>query len=280
VKTLTADGGQGGAGLRARLRVIVESDIFTRSIIVLIVINAALLGLETFPDVMASHGRFLMAADHVILGVFVVELALRMYAHGFRFLRDPWSWFDTIIVAIALVPASEAFSVLRAMRVLRVFRLISSLPQLKRVVQGLLSAIPGLSSIVGIMTIVLYVFAVMATQLYGEEFPDLFGGLHKSLFTLFQIMTMEGWADIVRDIQETHPYAWIFFITYILLSTFTVLNFFIAVIVDSMQQTHEIEVDHAQASLDAIQARVEALHRKVDQLSQRPPDGDNNRRGM
>lgn len=272
MQTLTA-GGQDGTGLRARLRRIVESDLFTRSIIALIVINAILLGLETFPAVMTRHGPLLMAIDHLILGVFVVELLLRMYAHGLRFLRDPWSWFDTIIVAIALVPASEAFSVLRAMRVLRVFRLISSLPQLKRVVQGLLSAIPGLSSIVGIMSIVLYVFSVMATQLYGEEFPELFGGLHKSLFTLFQIMTLEGWADIVRDIQETHPYSWIFFLAYILLSTFTVLNFFIAVIVDSMQQTHEIEVDHAQASLDDIQAQVEALHRKIDQLSQRPPDG-------
>src|SRR5262245_45351622 len=144
-------------GLRQHVLTLVESHRFTRVIVALILINAVILGAETFPGIMAKYGHLLDAVDHAILVIFVLELALRLFAHRGAFFRDPWSWFDTIVVGIALVPASEAFSVLRALRVLRVLRLVSAFPQLRRVIQGLLAAVPGLGSIAAILCIVLYI---------------------------------------------------------------------------------------------------------------------------
>jgi voltage-gated sodium channel len=245
----------------------VEAPWFGKSIMVLIMINAAILGMQTYPAVTAEYGAILIAIDHAILWVFVIELAMRVAVYRNRFFRDPWSIFDTAVIAIAFFPANEAFSVLRAARVLRVLRLISIFPRLRRVVEGLITAIPGIGSIGAILMIVFYVFAVMATMLYGSEYPDWFGSLHASLFSLFQIMTLEGWADMVREIMQTHPFAWVFFVIYILSATFTVLNLFIAVVVDAMQRQH---LQDEKAELDAM-ARIEAelisLHKKIDALA-------------
>lgn len=250
-----------GANLLRQRKIVlelVESRLFTRTIIGLILINAVILGFETSPAMMSSYGPALVAADQLILGIFVVELTLRLFAHRGAFFRDPWSLFDTAVVVIALFPASEAFSVLRALRVLRVLRLVSAFPQLRRVIQGLLTAIPGLGS--AILAILLYIFAVIAVNLFGAQYPQWFGDFGAALFTLFQVMTLEGWADIAREIQQTHPYAWTFFIVYILISTFAVLNLFIAVIVDAMQKSEE-SMDHE------LQASIAALGKKIDQLA-------------
>jgi voltage-gated sodium channel len=243
---------------------LVEAPWFTRTVMTLIIINAVILGMETYPGIMVLYGSTLKAIDHLILWVFVAELVLRLTAYRLRFFRDPWSLFDTVVVAIAFMPANEAFAVLRAARVLRVLRLISIFPRLKRVVEGLITAIPGIGSIGAILIIVFYVFAVMATKLYGTEYPDWFGSLHGSFFTLFQIMTLEGWADIVREIMKTHPQAWIFFVIYILCATFTVLNLFIAVIVDAMQRQHQVEEQEDHDAIKRIEAELMRLHQKID----------------
>lgn len=248
------------------LKKLVEAPWFTRTIMVLIVINAVILGMETYPGIMAVYGSTLKTIDHAILWVFVAELCLRLAAYRLRFFRDPWSLFDTAVVAIAFMPANEAFAVLRAARVLRVLRLISIFPRLRRVIEGLIGAIPGIGSIGAILMIVFYVFAVMATKLYGAEYPDWFGSLHGSFFTLFQIMTLEGWADIVREIMKTHPQAWIFFVIYILAATFTVLNLFIAVIVDAMQRQHQAEEQEEQDTIKRIETEIMRLHQKIDGL--------------
>lgn len=254
--------------MRSHVKAWVEAPWFTRTIMVLIVINAVILGMETYPGIMTVYGGSLKAIDHVILWVFVAELGLRLVVYRLRFFRDPWSIFDTVVVLIAFMPANEAFAVLRAVRVLRVLRLISIFPRLRRVVDGLIGAIPGIGSIGAILIIVFYVFAVMATKLYGTEYPDWFGSLHGSFFTLFQIMTLEGWADIVREIMKTHPQAWIFFVIYILAATFTVLNLFIAVIVDAMQRQHQAEEQEEQDAIKRIEAEVIRLHRKLDDMKQ------------
>jgi voltage-gated sodium channel len=252
--------------LQHRLRVWVESKVFFRVVITLILINAVILGLETYPAIMAQYGTQLLLLDRLIIWLFVIELALRFAAYGIRFFRDPWNLFDCAVVAIAFLPANQAFAVLRAARVLRVLRLISVFPRLRRVVEGLIGAIPGIGSIGAILILVFYIFAVMATKLFGATHPEWFGTLHHSFFSLFQVMTLEGWPDIVRSVKETHPYAWLFFIPYILIATFTVLNLFIAVIVDAMQRQHQAE---EQAEYDAI-ARIEqqiiTLHAKLDAL--------------
>lgn len=222
--------------LRARAARLVLSNWFQRGVIALILLNAATLGLETSSTVMAATGGFLIALDTALLWLFTAELALRIYAFRGRFFRDPWGLFDLLVVGIAWMPATGPLSVLRALRVLRVLRMISVVPSLRHVVEAMLHALPGMGSIVLLMALIFYVFAVMATKLFGTILPDRFGTLGSSLYTLFQMMTLESWSEAnVRPILETQPLAWMFFVPFILLATFVVLNLFIGVIVDSIQ---------------------------------------------
>ncbi|GGB51235.1 hypothetical protein GCM10011316_24060 [Roseibium aquae] len=257
--------------MREKVKALVTSRRWEQVIIGLIVVNAVTLGLETSSLVMAAIGDYLIAFDRFILGVFVVEIVLRIYAHGLRFFKDPWSIFDFTIVAISLVPASGPLSVMRALRILRVLRLISVVPSLRRVIGGLMAALPGMGSIVVLMALVFYVFAVMATKLFGASFPDWFGDLGKSIYTLFQIMTLESWSmGIVRPVMEVYPYSWLFFVPFILSTAFTVLNLFIGIIVSAMQEEHEAEADadrraiHTEA--EHILTEVRALRSEVQDL--------------
>lgn len=240
------------------LGVLVRLPIFEWTIIGLIVINAIILGLETNPQIHASYGDVLGALDRLILAIFVAELLIRGYVLGWKMLKDPWSIFDLIVVGVALIPATGNLSVLRSLRILRVLRLISAVPSMKRVVSGLLKAIPGMGSIVALLLLVLYVSGVMATQMFGSEFPALFGSLRSSLFTLVQIMTMEGWADLSGPVMDKFPYAWVFFLVYMLVTSFAVLNLFIGIIVDAMQ-TEALEDMEVREEASYIQHTDEIL---------------------
>lgn len=232
-------------------------------IILLIIINAITLGMETSDVLMRHFGPVLQIADNVVLTVFVLEIATKLYAFGWRFFRDSWNVFDFIIVTIALMPASGPLAVLRVLRILRVLRLISLFPRMRFVVEALLQAIPGIMSIAALMMLLFYVFAVMATSLFGDTYPQWFGGIGASMYTLFQIMTLESWSmGIVRPVMEAHPYAWVFFVPFILIATFTMLNLFIAIIVDTMQSMHE---KSHQAEQQAIEEVVHQEHAVVDE---------------
>ena len=253
---------------RARLRDFIEHPRVQRAIIVLILVNAVLLGLETWPAAMAAAGAAILFVDTLILGLFVIEIAIRLYVHRAAFWRDPWSIFDFVVVAIALAPATGQFAVLRALRVLRVLRLLTAVPSLRRVVGALLAAIPGLGSIALVLAILYYVCAVIATNLFAAQYPDWFGHIGRSLYTLFQIMTLESWSmGIVRPVMETHPYAWAFFIPFILIATFTMLNLFIAVIVNAMQSYSDAEHGAVAEVVDASRQHIEAdLHAEFARL--------------
>jgi len=238
---------------------LVEHKRFQQFIIVVIVVNAITLGLETSPRLTEEFGALLHAADRIALGIFVIELGLRLYAYGMRFFADAWNVFDLLIVGISLAPARSGLSVLRALRILRSLRLVSAVPGMKRVVSGLLSAIPAMMSIVLLLGLVLYVGAVLATELYGATTPKHFGDLGTSLFTLFQVMTGEAWPDIANEVLPLHPTAWIFFVVYILISTFVVLNLFTAVVVSAMEPERR-EESEAEARL---LAEVRALRGEV-----------------
>ncbi|HUU73810.1 MAG TPA: ion transporter [Burkholderiales bacterium] len=250
--------------MKERIQRLVEGPRFQYFIVVLIVINAIILGMETSDYLMTNFGVFLKAVDALILKVFVIEILLRLFVYRFRFFTQPWSIFDFVVVAIALIPASEAYAALRALRVLRVLRLISVVPTMRRVIEGLLSAIPGIASVSTIMLLFFYVFAVIGTHLYSDTFPQWFGTLGSTMFTLFQIMTLESWSmGIVRPVMEQHPSAWVFFVVYILVTTFTMLNLFIAVIVNAM---------HSSADESAKEDRLElkrALSMEIRDLEQR-----------
>nr|WP_240972353.1 ion transporter [Nonomuraea sp. FMUSA5-5] len=214
---------------------------FQRFIIGVILVNAATLGLETFPAVVEKYGTLLTVIDHVALYIFTAELAAKLYVERSAFVRDPWNVFDTLIVAIAFASTNGGLSVLRALRILRVLRLLSVVPSLRRVVSALLRAMPGMSSIVVLLSLVLYVAAVMATKLYGQTAPDRFGSLPTSLFTLYQTMTGDDWGNIAREVMSRHPTAWIFFTIFILVCTFVVLNLFLAVVVSAMDEENAEE---------------------------------------
>ena len=242
----------------ARLGAWVESSRVQRWIIALILINAAILGLQTAPEIVQKAGGWLHTIDQIILAVFVAEIAAKLIAHRWAFFKNPWNLFDFFVVGVALFPASGPFAVLR---VLRILRLVSLLPQLRFVVEALLKAIPGIGSIAVLMAILFYVFAVIATGLFGEKFPEWFGSLGASLYTLFQVMTLESWSmGIVRPVMEAHPFAWAFFIPFILLATFTILNLFIAIIVNTMQSMQEEKHKKEQAEIEA------AIHHENEPL--------------
>ena len=253
---------------RQQLAALIESPAVEKFIIGLILLNAVTLGMETSAALMSRYGTVLQTRDDLIISIFVFEIGLRIAAHGRAFFKDPWSLFDFTVVAIALVPSSSQFSVLRALRVLRVLRLFSMVPQMRRVVGALLSAIPGLSTIIMVLLLIFYVFAVIATNLFGQQYTDWFGSIGSSMYTLFQVMTLESWSmGIVRPLMQTHPYAWAFFIPFILIATFTILNLFIAIIVNAMQAQAEIEASKTIASVETATGEIEhELHVGLERL--------------
>jgi len=253
-----------GGGWRERLGRRVEGPAFSRFIIALIIVNAVILGLETSPAVMARVGEVLTTLNNAILGAFLIEIALKLVAFGPRFFRSGWNVFDFLVVGIALVPSTGPLEILRALRVLRVLRLLSQVPKLRVIIESLLRALPGMGWTALLLVLVFYVFAVMGTMFFGEQFPEYWGSLGKSLFALFQVMTLESWSSgIARPMMATYPWAWTFFVPFILVSSFMVLNLFIAIIVTATQSIHQDEEDRERhqllAELRAINERLKRL---------------------
>lgn len=234
------------SGLRERIAGFVESRSFVNFIIGVIIINAVILGLETDQDVMANFGHVLVLLDDIALAIYVVELTLKFYVYRLSFFRRGWNVFDFVIVAIALVPTSGPLAVLRALRILRVLRLVSVVPSMRRVIAALLHSIPGMTSIMAVLMIIYYVCAVLVTKLFSThpvpEIAQKFESIGASMYTLFQVMTLEGWSqEVVRPVMDVYPHAWLFFIPFIIITSFAVLNLFIGIIVDAMNIIHEKE---------------------------------------
>ncbi|HEX7532297.1 MAG TPA: ion transporter [Methyloceanibacter sp.] len=268
------------------LRKVVENPLTERVIMALILINAVTLGLETSASAMERYGPLLIAIDRIAIAIFVVEILARLFVQRAAFFRDGWNIFDMVVVGVAVAPATAAFSVLRALRVLPLRRLITAVPARQRVVGGLIRALPGMGSILLLIGLIFYVAAVMAVNLYGSDFPEQFGTLGRSLFTLFTVMTLEGWVDdVVRPILAKHPYAWIFFISFIVVTTFTVLNLIIGIIVNAIQEEHaenesaerkaERKMVHDETAplmreLKALRGEIVALRQEVGGRKQKP----------
>ncbi|GAA4249029.1 ion transporter [Azospirillum formosense] len=273
---------QGGVstGPLARAGAWIESEQGQKAIFGLILLNAVVLGLDTSSTVSDAIGPLLSALDTVILIAFTAELALRIGHQGRAFFRDGWNLFDFVVVAITLAPVGPEIMVLRTLRVLRVFRLVTVMPRLRMIVHALVSSLPGLAMIVLLQFLLFYVAGVMATKLFGADFPDWFGTLGASLYSLFQIMTLESWSmGIVRPVMEVYPYAWAFFLPFILAATFTMLNLFVAVIVNALQSLQDqdskevgdailSESHHVVEELRSLRAEVAALRLTLDDQRQ------------
>ncbi len=255
---------------RERVGAFFERASVRNTILAVILFNSILLGLETSSAVMERFGPLVAGLDLACLAIFVVELGGKLYAQRLAFFRSGWNVFDFLIVGISLVPGAQTLSVLRALRILRVLRLISALPRLRRVVEGFITALPGMGSVFLLMGLVFYIGAVMATKLFGDRFPDWFGDLGLSAYSLFQIMTLESWSmGIVRPVMEVYPYAWAFFVPFIMVTTFAVVNLLVGLIVNSMQEAHTAEEDaRTDAWRDEVLSRLESIERRVSETKE------------
>lgn len=263
-------------GLRARVETLVSRTSFQNFILAVILFNAVVLGLETSQTAMAAAGPLIVMLDKICLAIFVVEIGLKLFARGTGFFRNGWNVFDFVIVGISLIPSAQGLSVLRALRILRLLRVLSVTPSLRRVVEGLMNALPGMGSVFLLMGIIFYIGSVMATKLFGGGCPactpeqatlfdQWFGTIGRSGYSLFQIMTLESWSmGIVRPVMEVYPYAWAFFVPFILVTTFAVVNLVVGLIVNSMQDAHNLEAEERTDTYrDEVLQRLKSIEDKL-----------------
>ena len=255
------------SSLQQRVRNLVESGVFQSAILALIIVNAVILGAETFPGLMETAGPALHLADQLILNVFIVEVCLRIFAWRGDYFRQGWNLFDLIIVGVSVLAATSGLAALRAFRVLRVLRVITVIPRMRVVVSALLDSLPGIASVGVVLTLIIYVFAVIASNLYGEAHPERFGDVFTAMYTLFQIMTLEGWPDIAAAVGETHPRSWVFFLSFVLLATFTMLNLFVAIVVRVVEEDSEPIFHDLIANQKSIAEDVAAIRADLAALS-------------
>lgn len=251
-----------------------NSRIIDNFIMVVIIINAITLGMETSPSLNAEYGPVLKLIDNIALGIFTFEIGTKMLIKRIRFFRDPWNVFDFLIVGLSLLTFIPQLSVLRSLRILRIFLLISFMPKLRFIVQSLLLSLPGIFGISVLLSLIFYVFAIIATQAFGVNHPLAFGSLGRSLYSLFRIMTLDGAWSIINSVLKNHPYSYFFFIPFILFSSYIILNIFIAIIINSMREARlnseaKIRREEMAAYEQHSDSQLGALMKKLDEINDR-----------
>ncbi len=255
--------------MKKRILGFLDSAAGRHAILGLIVANAVLLGLETYPAVAERWGGALHALDRFILWAFTLELAARLYALGgpARYLRDPWNVFDAVVVGACWMPAAGGYiSVIRLLRVLRVLRAMSVLPELRVIVGSLLRSLPGMAHIALLLVLVIYTYSVLGTFIFRSVAPEHFGSLHRTALTMFEVVTLEGWVDVMNTLTPAYPWAWAYFVSFIFVGTFVVFNLFVGVIVSNIERSHADEPDPDAAFKKRVLSELAAL-RKADRRS-------------
>jgi len=244
------------------LQKIVENKFFINFIMIVIIFNGISMGLETSKEYAIEYTNVFSIINFLVITIFTVEVLMKLFVYKTKFFKNAWNVFDFFIVLISIIPTTGGLDVLRVLRILRVLRLVSMIPQMRKIVMALVGIIPGMAVIAGLSAILFYVFAVMGTDLYSETFPQWFGSISETIFTLFQIMTLEGWAmNIVRPIMEIHPYAWTYFIPFILIATFIMINLIIAIVVEAMQ-----EITKDDAKIEDVKAGTAEVHELREEI--------------
>lgn len=272
------------------LKDLLETKAFQYTIVALIIVNAVTIGLETSDPITQIFGKWLTEIDKYILVIFCLEIALKLVAYRGKFFLNAWNIFDTIIIGIALVPATGPLHILRTLRILRTIRLVKNIPKLRMIIESLITSIPSIGWIMVLLFMIFYIFAVIATDLYGDAFPEYFGTMGESFFTLFQIMTLESWSSgIARPMMEKMPYSYIFFVPFILLATYTTLNVFIAVVVNTMNEVNRkafkeeeeklhllLKEEHEEVMyyVKSMSRKLERLEDRIDQLNEKSQSKD------
>jgi voltage-gated sodium channel len=265
--------------MKALARRIVDAPRFEPFMIGLILFNAVLIGLETSHEVVAQHGELLHLGNDVILWIFIIEAALKITAVAPRlalYFGNGWNLFDFAIVVLSLIPATGEFALVgRLIRVLRVLRLVSAVPQLRLIVATLVRSIPSMGHVIMLMSIVFYIYAVTGFHLFHKTDPEHWGNLGAALLTLFSVVTLEGWVQVMEALLKAHPYAWIYFVSFVLIGTFVMLNLFIAVVINNLEASKQAELeelesppgrDEVVAELKRTREVLAALQRKLEAL--------------
>jgi voltage-gated sodium channel len=280
--------GHDPSGPAAVCRRIADSAWFQGTIITAILLNALVIGLETYDSIADAHGTLLHTLNDVFLGVFTVEVAIRIAAYGRRpldFFRSGWNVFDFVVVALAYLPwIRESVTLLRLARILRVARLLSVIPGLRIVILGIARSLAPIGSMAALTFFVVYIYGVLGWLLYADHDPERFGNIGRALLTLFQILTLEGWNEVLDKQMELSSWAWVYFVSFVLIGTFVVLNVVIAIIVNSMDEVRAMELESERKELVAaalaegepdrrLHERLEALRGALDELEQALIDG-------
>ena len=245
---------------REKLRFFIDSDRVQNTVIVLIILNAVFMGLETFPCWTNALGNFVQLIDTCFIGIFLIEILLRLYAHGLPFFKSGWNIFDFVIVAFSLIPGNGVFSCFRVMRALRIFRtarLFARIGNLRLIVTAMLKALPNLVWLMLLLFIFFYIFAVLTTTLFGKMAPDKFGDIFVSFYSLFSLMTMEGWQDIVEGVKS--PYSKVVFIPFMLIASYIFLNLVVGIIVAAMEDIIKKEKENEEPSLKELAEKIDRI---------------------
>jgi voltage-gated sodium channel len=242
-------------------QILTENSPFKLFILGCIIFNSILLGYDAHYGPNNPYHDWIGRADDIFLYIFTAELVLEMLAQGRRWPRDGWNWFDFVIVGVSYLSAVPGVTALRTFRVFRVFRLVSNVPQMRRVVEALLGAMPGIFATLAVLAVVFYIGAIMSTTLFGEAFPERFGDLGLSAMVLFQLTLFDDWGNIVGEVSQQFTWAPWFFIVFTVLAAFAVLNLFIGVIVDAVQETRDAMTKEIQEDVSDIEEDIEDIEK-------------------
>ena len=258
----------------------VDANRFEYLIIGIILLNAALLGLGTSPAIERDFGSWLHLGNNVILGIFVLEALLKLTARWprpQRYFTDGWNVFDFTVIVLALIPATGEFAIVtRLFRLLRVVRLISTIRDLRLIVSALVRSIPSVGHVLILMSIVVYIYAIMGYHLFHSHDPDNWRNLGTALLTLFNILTLEGWTEVMNTAMEAYPWAWVYFVSFVVLGTFVVINMFIAIIINNLDEAKSERLRDLEgpASREELLREIRATQATLQRLEHRIGNDD------
>ncbi|MDH5393126.1 MAG: ion transporter [Gammaproteobacteria bacterium] len=260
---------------------VVNHAFFDYSIIALILINAVILGLETSPDIMRLYGQQLEFSSGVILALFILEALLKMLAVMPRlslYFKDGWNLFDFSVIVLSLLPATgELAMVARLARLLRVMRLISTIPELRLIVSTLIRSLPGMSHVIMLMGVIFYMYGVAGYHLFATHDPQHWGSLGISLLSLFRVVTLEDWTDLMYTAMEMNSYSWIYFVSFVVMGTFVIINLFIAVVLNNLDEAKQEQLKELQGpvgkddildELKTTQLALQRLQEKIERMTE------------
>ncbi|MCR4946199.1 MAG: ion transporter [Lachnospiraceae bacterium] len=272
-----------------KLKKFVDGKHFQGFILFVILLNAVVLGLQTSKTVSATAGGVLSVIDSICLGIFIFEMLLKMIAYKFiGYFKNGWNWFDFIIILMSVLSGVAVFSSFRVLRVFRVFRslkglrgfkMVSSLKPMQVIIGAIGKSLPGISWTALLLIVIYYIYSIIGVTCFGETFQDWFGTIPAAMYTLFQVMTLESWSmGISRPVMEVFGSAWIYFVSFVLISSFVMMNVVVGIVVNAISEVAEMnrkdEAEEAgtagiKEEMDAVKEHLAKLEELLDKHSQK-----------